>query len=53
MMIPKLVFAAVAAILTVLMAQPSRAHADAEDAYLAELQRRGVDYSTPDAVTRR
>lgn len=26
------------------------AHADPEDAYIAELQRRGVDYLTPDAV---
>lgn len=26
------------------------AHADPEDAYIAELQRRGVDYSTPDAA---
>jgi hypothetical protein len=26
------------------------AHADPEDAYIAELQRRGVDYSTPAAA---
>jgi hypothetical protein len=34
------------AVLAALMAQPPLAHADPADAYLAELQRRGVDYST-------
>jgi len=33
-----------------LMAQPSPAHADPEDAYIAQLQRRGIDYSTPEAA---
>ncbi|WP_081215576.1 DUF732 domain-containing protein [Mycobacterium avium] len=28
----------------------SPAHADPQDAYIAELQRRGVDYSTPEAA---
>jgi hypothetical protein len=32
------------------MSQSPLAHADPEDAYIAELQRRGVDYSTPDAA---
>jgi hypothetical protein len=42
--------AVVAAILTALMSQPPLAHADPADAYLAELQHRGVDYSTPSAA---
>jgi hypothetical protein len=46
------VAAIVGAVGTVGLVAPSPAHADTEDAYLAELQRRGVDYSTPDAVIR-
>jgi hypothetical protein len=49
-MIPKLVFAAVAVILTAIVAQPSLARADPADDYVAELQRRGIDYSTPTAA---
>ena len=49
-MIPKLVFAAVAVILTAIVAQPSLAHADPADDYIAELQRREIDYSTPTAA---
>jgi hypothetical protein len=49
-MTPKLSFAAVAVILTAIVAQPSLAHADPEDDYIAELQRRGIDYSTPTAA---
>jgi len=49
-MIPKLVFAAVAVILTAVVAQPPLAHADPADDYIAELQRRGIDYSTPTAA---
>jgi hypothetical protein len=49
-MISKLVFAAIAAILTAIVAQPSLAHADPADVYIAELQHRGIDYSTPTAA---
>ena len=49
-MISKLVFAAVAVILTAIVAQPSLAHADPADDYIAELQRRGIDFSTPTAA---
>jgi Protein of unknown function (DUF732) len=49
-MIPKLVFAAVAVILAAIVARPSLAHADPADDYIAELQRRGIDYSTPTAA---
>ena len=47
-MIPKLVFAAFAVI--VIVALPSLAHADPADDYIAELQRGGIDYSTPTAA---
>jgi hypothetical protein len=40
------------AVLVALVLSSGIAHADAADAYLAELQRRGVDYSTPSAATR-
>ncbi|MFZ0717247.1 DUF732 domain-containing protein [Mycobacterium sp.] len=49
-MIARLVFAAVALILVAIMAQSSPAHADPADDYIAELQRRGIDYSTPTAA---
>jgi hypothetical protein len=49
-MIPKLAFAAVAVILTAIVAQPSLARADPADDYIAELQRREIDYSTPTAA---
>jgi Protein of unknown function (DUF732) len=49
-MTPKLSFAAVAVILAAIVAQPSPAHADPEDDYIAELQRHGIDYSTPTAA---
>ena len=49
-MIPKLAFAAIAVILTAMVAQSSLAHADPADDYLAELQRRGIDFSTPTAA---
>ena len=49
-MIPKVVFAAIAVILTTIVAQPSLAHADPADDYIAELQRRGIEYSTPTAA---
>jgi hypothetical protein len=49
-MIPRLVFAAFAMILTAIVAQPSPAHADPAEEYIAELQRRGIDYSTPTAA---
>lgn len=38
------------AVLFALMLSSGIAHADPADAYLAELQRRGVDYSTPSAA---
>jgi len=46
----KLVFAAFAVILTAIVAPPSLAHADPEGDYIAELQRREIDYSTPTAA---
>jgi Protein of unknown function (DUF732) len=49
-MIPRLVLGAVAVILTASVAQPSPAHADPADDYIAELQRRGIDFSTPAAA---
>lgn len=49
-MIPRLVFTAVAVILTAIVAQPSLAQADPADDYIAELQRGGIDYSTPTAA---
>lgn len=49
-MIPRLVFAAVVVILIAITAHPSLAHADPADDYIAELKRRGIDYSTPTAA---
>ena len=49
-MILKLSFAAIAVILTAIVAQPSLARADPADDYIAELQRRGIDYSTRTAA---
>jgi hypothetical protein len=49
-MIAKLVDAAVAVTLIAIVAQPSLAHAAPADDYIAELQRRGIDYSTPTAA---
>jgi hypothetical protein len=49
-MISKFVFAAIAVILTAIVAQPSLAHADPADDYMKELQQRGIDYSTPTAA---
>ena len=42
--------AIIGAVVSAGVALASPAHADPADAYLAELQLRGVDYSTPDAA---
>jgi Protein of unknown function (DUF732) len=49
-MIPKFAWGAVAVILTASMAHPWPARADPEDDYIAELQRREIDFSTPTAA---
>jgi hypothetical protein len=48
-MIPKLALAGVA-VLIAIVAPPSPARADPADDYIAELQRREIDYSTPTAA---